>query len=983
MIHRRSSARLCIAQASFSIAHNHNISESQPGQPASSRFGADSHTSSNANFRSSEARKAKGKARHARSPTPSPLTSCPPSPNPNRLKTPHQQPTQGQQTLVHQGSAKVEEQEHQVKQRVQGDLQLDYLEAHRSHVHSRPPSSSPLSSAPSEPDPEPNPDPGPSLFPVPVITQDQQSTTAFHRNTNSTKFPSGVVNKPLSDPLGPCLPRQPEPPDITAQVRAYTPVILRIPARTVPGSTNQNQANSASGPKLSLSSAQLKSDLTSKPPPQTNHKSQRPLRPLRPPRRISKRKRSLSPASSLTSISTASFIPSHIRKMAPRKTTKAKAKIIQSESEDEFDARVPSAEVEGSGDADDHGFTDSELTPPPPTSQEVRSAQPQPQGKGKTNPKPKPKVKAAPIAPAPSEDLPKAAKQAKGSEAARGQDEKMDMSEPVVEPKGKAAASGVKNKGKGKKSASSSAATSQRPTPALDLNADAGPSTSAERSASPSKKITLKLNVASSARQTPVETRTETPLDEEEDHVGGQIVAGDEGAAGAAGAAGSEAEVQPPKKSGRQKKTKSSKAPTPVHDHVLDDVTESKKRKSASLEPTPGHANEVGAANGTPEEEGAVKKLKLSVKSQLEGEPITAKQQKGKKAKKGDVQAGEEDKGETLKVTIPTKGKGKAKRPVMEKDEEERSNEDEDEEKSVVKPKKKAKRIAGDEDEDTTASIKVKSKKDQSLPDTAPTIDQLPPKSPKKKNIQQSGSSPERANQTKSSPTRPVKPLKSKKPRRSEPVSDESDSDEVSPKTKAGLSEKVKQREKEKDKEKEGGLARSKSTPNLTNAPEGSAQKKTLPKKQPAPRPSAGGAGTGTGTPAQPNKSSGGPMSLLGNTLALLQGTGTTTGTPKGKDGKKDKETKKETPRAVRKGGWAEEWVLTAEQRKEFEATRTEREAERKKRDQWLVDPVNLQEAKDTYRVDSMQSRTIEVPGSMGIRTEGMASQAIRSLLGF
>lgn len=73
------------------------------------------------------------------------------------------------------------------------------------------------------------------------------------------------------------------------------------------------------------------------------------------------------------------------------------------------------------------------------------------------------------------------------------------------------------------------------------------------------------------------------------------------------------------------------------------------------------------------------------------------------------------------------------------------------------------------------------------------------------------------------------------------------------------------------------------------------------------------------------------------------------------------------------KGEWTDEWVLSATEQREVYESRSEREAARAKRMEWRVsftnwssafrraeadelqkNPVNLQEAKDAYRLDSV-----------------------------
>ncbi|WVR09476.1 hypothetical protein IAU60_006544 [Kwoniella sp. DSM 27419] len=227
-------------------------------------------------------------------------------------------------------------------------------------------------------------------------------------------------------------------------------------------------------------------------------------------------------------------------------------------------------------------------------------------------------------------------------------------------------------------------------------------------------------------------------------------------------------------------------------------------------------------------------------------------------------------------------------------------------------------------------------------------------KSPDSQEIAASASSPPRKG-IQSSPMREPKPLsKAKKPRPSEPV-------DVAEK-KTGVA---------KVKTEDAVPARSKSSPQLNAQAEGSVRK--APPKKPVPKPN------GTGTPGQPAKPSGLGMGLLGNTLALLQGGGT----PKTKDTKKDTPGKRDAPKAQQKGGWGHGWVLTAEEQRQYDSSRPQREAERARRAAWKKDPVNLQEAKEALRVDSMQPRAIHVEGAMGIQTAGKPSEMMRTLLGW
>ncbi|WRT68544.1 uncharacterized protein IL334_005521 [Kwoniella shivajii] len=407
---------------------------------------------------------------------------------------------------------------------------------------------------------------------------------------------------------------------------------------------------------------------------------------------------------------------------------------------------------------------------------------------------------------------------------------------------------------------------------------------------------------------------------------------------------------------------------------------QAKKRKSESIES--GSAEATGAdLRGNQKENDKKPKISLKISkpkasrshspvpSKTDNKdnaavPILAEDVKGSKKKEGDINTKTSEnmgKKEVSDVSIPKK-KGKGKRVQSDYS----STDSEEEEERIKKSKKKAHRVVHDEDEDEDLPKKKAGKtpkaageitksedphmpKSTSISKTASNTgltegskERLPSKSPDKRDSVQS--SPPRAQQIK------------KKPRPSEPI-------------KSALKKEVSAIGSDTPVNKSEGLARSKSTSQLVSSAEGSI-KKPLPPKKPVPKPGQ------SGTPVPAVKASGHGIGLLGNTLALLQGTST----PKAKEGK---DLKKETPKPVRRGGWTDEWVLTPEQEREFAASRPRREAERKEREEWGNDPVNLQEAKDIYRVDSMQSRTIAIPGAMGIQTGGKASAMVRALLGF
>ncbi|WVW85473.1 hypothetical protein I302_107511 [Kwoniella bestiolae CBS 10118] len=406
-----------------------------------------------------------------------------------------------------------------------------------------------------------------------------------------------------------------------------------------------------------------------------------------------------------------------------------------------------------------------------------------------------------------------------------------------------------------------------------------------------------------------------------------------------------------------------------------------KKRKSESVEP------DLSAQAGD-EGSGGAKRLKLKIKPVKES-PTPAPNPVSDIQKGEDIVAGDDEnrdqKPKTKNVEPEesiVKVKSKGRKVVRNHS----SSESDEEEEKVRKPKKKLQRVIKDEDESMDESEQVNSKPAM-MKRTAP-IDQpkskgIPPLSaptspgkpaptadlPQSGTERQPSTSPERKGRSKFSPAPASKPVK-KKARPSEPSSE-------------ATQKKAPAKGPDTPINKSEGLARSKSSTQLVPE-EGGSSKKPFPAMKKSLPPSKVTAGP-SGTPNA--KPSGHGIGLLGNTLALLQGTG---GTPKAKDtskkdgSAKDKKDSTGSPQVTkRRGGWADEWVLTPEQEKEYAASKGQREAERKKREEWRKNPVNLQEAKDIYKVDSMQPRTIAVPGAMGIQTSGKPSEVAAALLGY
>ncbi|WWC71439.1 uncharacterized protein I206_105395 [Kwoniella pini CBS 10737] len=389
-----------------------------------------------------------------------------------------------------------------------------------------------------------------------------------------------------------------------------------------------------------------------------------------------------------------------------------------------------------------------------------------------------------------------------------------------------------------------------------------------------------------------------------------------------------------------------------------------KKRKS-----------EVVEAVSNVDNQEPVKKTKIVLKSvkTSSGSPappiksLDEKVEINKKAK--------QTKGDAIeKPAVKSETQVKAKRPVRDY-----SSSSESEEEVVVKPKKKAQRIIEDDEEEerpkkkvqkleTTATVegqdKLRSngKEPPVISQTAIEEDTSVTKADKADDEGEDATrssrsiSPEKEKEkhlSKASSPKTLPKIIKKKPRPSE------------------LAEKAKGPETPINKSE--GLVKSKAP-----VEEGSTKKTLPPKKAIPPGVKSAQAGTQASSPA--TKPSGHGMGLLGNTLALLQGTST----PKAKDPKiVERKEKKEIPKVNKRGGWTEEWILTPEQQREYDASAPQREAARKKREEWMKNPVNLQEAKDNYKVDSMQPRTIAVPGAMGIQTAGKPSQMVAALLGW
>ncbi|WWC90510.1 uncharacterized protein L201_005446 [Kwoniella dendrophila CBS 6074] len=421
-----------------------------------------------------------------------------------------------------------------------------------------------------------------------------------------------------------------------------------------------------------------------------------------------------------------------------------------------------------------------------------------------------------------------------------------------------------------------------------------------------------------------------------------------------------------------------------------------KKRKSESHEP-----DLVGQVDDGSKKEiqDPVKRVKISVKrpddpTQLSEIPT----KKGKKITQGisekhnSAATDESQKNDNQSEVIQPKLKLKSKKSVRDYSS---SESDEDEEK-VRKPKKKAQRVIEDEDEIEMVQPKKKIQKvvkpEEADEDEGGQSKKIVHKALQGEEVAEKKDSPLAKTKSLAKMTSSADVAGSVKTATQSSTSPVLDSRDQSPLPKAqtikkklrpsepsDLTQKKLAQNKGPDTpvNKSEGLSRTKST---LNAEEGSI-KKPLPLKKPINSNNKAGQ---AGTPVATAKPSAHGIGLLGNTLALLQGTSST---PKAKDpSKKDnagKDVKKDTPKITRRGGWQDEWVLTAEQEREYAASKAQRETERKRREEWRINPVNLQEAKDSYRIDAIQPRTIPVAGAMGIGSSIKPSALVSSLLGY
>ncbi|TYJ58030.1 hypothetical protein B9479_001123 [Cryptococcus floricola] len=242
-----------------------------------------------------------------------------------------------------------------------------------------------------------------------------------------------------------------------------------------------------------------------------------------------------------------------------------------------------------------------------------------------------------------------------------------------------------------------------------------------------------------------------------------------------------------------------------------------------------------------------------------------------------------------------------------------------------------------------------------------------------------------RASATPSPPRRSAKSVPHKKPTPGHPSSTPAHA-KSSTKAATGVTAKPKPKPKAVAKLESSSGAPAKKTPTSSPASSTPAGAKPPVKKATAKRPVESNGSTPTSSTPKMKAATGSVPSLLKQTMGSLRHAKTDDG-KKANEGSKDQEERDKQSRRG-KGDRGDGWAMTPEERKQFEATRGQREAERKVRDSWNVRPINLQETQDAWHIYCDQPPALKykagddnLPDS--IKTEGVASSILRNVLGY
>ncbi|WVQ71988.1 hypothetical protein IAR50_001532 [Cryptococcus sp. DSM 104548] len=239
---------------------------------------------------------------------------------------------------------------------------------------------------------------------------------------------------------------------------------------------------------------------------------------------------------------------------------------------------------------------------------------------------------------------------------------------------------------------------------------------------------------------------------------------------------------------------------------------------------------------------------------------------------------------------------------------------------------------------------------------------------------------------TPSSPKRSAESVSHKKQTPSHPSSTPAHA-KPSTKATAGVTAKPKPKFRAVSKLESSSEAPAGKTPTSSPASSTPVGAKYLGKKSAVKRPAQGSGSTPVLNTPKVKAAAGNVSSLLKQTMGSLKHATA----DDGKRGSKGAKNHPEKERESRKGkdGRGEDWTMTPDERKQFEATGAQREAERKIRDSWNMRPVNLQETQDAWHIYCDQPPALNYktdddnPPPDSIATENVASSVLRNLLGF
>ncbi|ODO11026.1 hypothetical protein I350_01626 [Cryptococcus amylolentus CBS 6273] len=296
---------------------------------------------------------------------------------------------------------------------------------------------------------------------------------------------------------------------------------------------------------------------------------------------------------------------------------------------------------------------------------------------------------------------------------------------------------------------------------------------------------------------------------------------------------------------------------------------------------------------------------------------------------------------------------------------------------SLKKKKSRQQILSEDESDEDIASTPAASRNKSSAtihaPSSSPHAAKPLPSSP-------------RASATPSPPRRSAKSVPHKKQTPGHPSSTPAHA-KSSTKAATGVTAKPKPKPKAVAKLESSSGAPAKKTPTSSPASSTPAGAKPPVKKVTAKRPVQSNGSTPASSTPKMKAATGSVPSLLKQTMGSLRHAKTDDG-KRVNEGSKDQEERDKQSRRG-KGDRGDGWVMTPDERKQYEATRGQREAERKVRDSWNVRPINLQETQDAWHIYCDQPPALNYKAGWddnlpdSIKTEDVASSVLRNVLGY